>query len=87
MWVALYNSAGKVVGTGFSDENGHTFTGLIPSATYYLYPSDCDSCHGSTHDVLFGKWASGSTNRPLPLIANGTFVDAWYICTSTCSGV
>src|SRR5205823_14749095 len=41
MWVVLYDSAGKVVATGFSDENGLTFTGLSSKATYYLYPADC----------------------------------------------
>lgn len=28
--------------TGFPNENGLTFSGLNPSATYYLYPADCD---------------------------------------------
>jgi hypothetical protein len=90
MWVTLYNSDGTVAATGFSNEDGLTFTGLNPSATYYLSPSDCDLCHGSTHDVLFSYWGSGtsgSDTRPLPLIANGTFVDAWYTCTNGCGGV
>lgn len=87
MWVTLYDSSGNVVGTGFADENGHTFTGLNPSATYYLYPADCDSCHTSTHDVLFNHWGDGSTTRPLAVVASGSFYDAWYICTNTCGGV
>jgi hypothetical protein len=89
MWVVLYDSAGNVVATGFSNENGLTFSGLNPSTTYYLYPSDCDLCHGSTHDVLFHNWGPGTgTNdlRPLPVIANGTYVDAWYTCTNGCGG-
>ena len=89
MWVVLYNAAGTVVATGFSNENGLTFTGLIPNTTYYLYPADCDQCHGSTHDVLFAHWDSNNktTTRPLPVMANGTFVDAWYTCTNGCSGI
>ena len=86
MWVVLYDSAGNVVGSGFADENGHTFTGLSPTATYYLYPSDCDLCHSSTHDVLFNNWGSGSTTRPLPVVANGGYYDAWYTCTNGCGG-
>lgn len=88
MWVTLYDSSGSVVATGFSNENGLTFSGLNPSATYYLYPADCDQCHTSTHDVLFNNWGTGSDNtRPLAVVANGSFVDAWYICTNGCGGV
>jgi hypothetical protein len=88
MWVVLYNSSGSVVQTGFANENGYTFTGLIPGATYYVYPADCDNCHGSTHDVLFAYWGDANdTTRPLAVIANGTSVDAWYTCTNGCSGV
>ena len=87
MYVGLYGSNGTLVGTGFSNENGLTFTGLNPSATYYIYPSDCDLCHGSTHDVLFSHWGDGNTTRPLAVTANDTSVNAWYICTSTCGGV
>jgi hypothetical protein len=87
MWVALYDSSGHVVATGFSNENGLTFSGLANGGTYYLYPSDCDSCHSSTHDVLFSHWGSSSSTRPLPVIASGTYYDAWYICTNTCGGV
>ena len=87
MWVVLYNSSGDVVATGFSNENGLTFSGLNPSATYYLYPADCDQCHASTHDVLFAYWGDNSTStRPLPIAANGTYVDAWYTCTNGCAG-
>jgi hypothetical protein len=86
MWVTLYDSAGNAVGSGFADESGLTFTGLNPSGTYYLYPSDCDLCHGSTHDVLFDHWGTGGNTRPLPVTANGTAVDAWYICTNGCGG-
>ena len=88
MWVVLYDSSGNVVATGFSNENGLTFSGLSQTATYLLYPADCDQCHGSTHDVLFAHWGNvGTTVRPLALKANGTYVDAWYTCTNGCSGV
>ena len=87
MYVTLYDANGKAVATGFADENGHTFTGLTAGATYYLYPSDCDLCHGSTHDVLFSYWGTGGNTRPLPVVANGGFHDAWYICTNGCGGV
>jgi len=87
MWVVLYNSAGSVVRTGFANENGVTFTGLNTGATYYVVPSDCDSCHGSTHDVLFSYWGDGNgTARPMAVIA-GTSLDAWYVCTNGCAGI
>jgi hypothetical protein len=87
MYVGLYSSNGTLVGTGFSNENGLTFTGLNPSATYYIYPSDCDLCHGSTHDVLFSHWGDGNATRPFAVTANDTSVDAWYICTNGCGGI
>ncbi len=89
MWVTLYNSAGSVVATGFSNENGLTFSGLSVGATYYLYPADCDLCHGSTHDVLFDHWGDGTTTRPLAVTVttSGSVLDAWYICTNGCTGV
>jgi hypothetical protein len=87
MFVTLYDSAGTIVGTGFSNENGLTFSGLNPSATYYVYPADCTLCHTSTHDVLFSHWDNGNTTRPLAVTGNDTSVNAWYICTNTCGGV
>ncbi len=87
MWVVLYNSTGTIVGTGFSNENGLTFSGLNPSATYLVYPADCDLCHGSTHDVVFSHWGDGSATRPFAVTANDTSVSAWYACTNTCGGV
>ena len=89
MWVSLCSDPGcsNVVATGFADEGGHTFTGLTAGATYYIYPSDCDLCHGSTHDVLFDHWGTGGNTRPLAVIADGTSVDAWYTCTNGCGGV
>jgi hypothetical protein len=87
MWFVLYNSTGSVVATAFANENGYTFTGLDPNATYYLSPANCDGCHGSTHDVLFSYWGdNNSTTRPRAAIANGTSLNAWYVCTNGCSG-
>ena len=86
MYFVLYNSSGNIVGTGFADENGYTFTGLTPGATYYVYPADCDACHGSTHDVLFQYWgADTSSVRPMAATV-GESLAAWYSCTNGCSG-
>ncbi|HKW04069.1 MAG TPA: hypothetical protein VJN71_02100 [Nitrososphaerales archaeon] len=90
MFFTLYNSNGQVVATGFADEHGFTFTGLNPGETYYIYPADCDSCHGSTHDVLFQYWANSngvevSSTRPLAVTVGAT-VNAWYSCTNGCGG-
>ena len=91
MYVVLYDSSGNVVGTGFANENGYTFTGLTAGVTYYIYPSDCDNCHGSTHDVLFSYWGTSSgaeinSTRPLAVVV-GESVNDWYTCTNGCSGV
>ncbi len=86
MWIALYNSVGGFIEGGFADENGFNFTGLNPTATYYVYPTDCDSCHGSTHDVIFQYWGdNNSTVRPRAATV-GASLDAWYSCTNNCSG-
>ena len=87
MWVVLYDSTGTIVGTGFSNENGLTFSGLNPSATYLVYPADCNLCHTSTHDVVFNHWGDGSATRPLAVTANDTSLNAFYDCTNTCGGV
>ncbi|MGH9919630.1 MAG: hypothetical protein ACRD6W_12300 [Nitrososphaerales archaeon] len=85
MWVSLENAAGKVLQSGLANEAGITFTGLSPGTTYYVYPSDCDLCHGSTHDVLFQYWgADTSTVRPLA-VSVGTSLDAWFSCTNGCA--
>jgi len=86
MYFVLYDASGNIVQTGFADENGYTFTGLTPGATYYVYPADCDLCHGSTHDVLFQYWGNDvSTTRPLAATV-GANLEAWYSCTNGCSG-
>lgn len=85
MYVVLYDSSGNVVQTGFANEQGITFTGLNPGETYYVYPDDCDLCHGSVHDVVFSYWgADVSTTRPLAA-TTGTSLDAWYSCTNGCA--
>ncbi|MHB2036854.1 MAG: hypothetical protein ACYCPW_08975 [Nitrososphaerales archaeon] len=91
MYVVLYGSNGNVVQTGFANENGLTFTGLTAGVTYYIYPSDCDLCHGSTHDVLFQYWGTSSgtainSTRPLAVVV-GESVNAWYTCTNGCTGI
>ncbi|MHB1868910.1 MAG: hypothetical protein ACYCPP_08190 [Nitrososphaerales archaeon] len=86
MYFILYDSSMNVVQTGFANENGYTFTGLTAGATYYVYPSDCDLCHGSTHDVLFQYWGDNSSVRPMAATV-GASLDAWYSCTNGCTGI
>jgi hypothetical protein len=85
MYFELRDSSGGVVQSGYADENGYTFTGLDPSATYYVYPVDCNGCHGSTHDVVFDHWGDGNTARPRAATV-GSSLDAWYSCTNGCGG-
>jgi hypothetical protein len=84
MYFVLYDSSGNVVQTGFADEHGYTFSGLNPSATYYVYPDDCNACHGSMHDVVFQRWGDGGTVRPIAATV-GSSLDAWYSCTNNCA--
>ena len=87
MEFALLDSSGNVVQTGLADENGYTFTGLNSSIPYYVYPEDCNSCHISSHDVIFQYWGDNkSTGRPRAA-AVGASLDAWYSCTNGCAGV
>jgi hypothetical protein len=85
MYFALINAGGTVVATGFANENGLTFTGLVAGATYYLQADDCDGCHGSTHDVLFNHWGNNDATDPIAIVA-GSSIDAWYNCTNGCGG-
>ncbi|MHB8566867.1 MAG: hypothetical protein ACYC7D_06795 [Nitrososphaerales archaeon] len=86
MYFILYDSSMNVVQTAFTNENGYTFTGLTAGATYYVYPSDCDLCHGSTHNVVFQYWGDNSSSvRPLAA-TTGESLDAWYSCTNGCGG-
>ena len=85
MYFVLTDSSGKVLKSGFANEQGMTFTGLTPGVTYYVYPEDCDLCHGSTHDVVFQYWGDNvSSVRPLAVTV-GASLDAWYSCTNGCA--
>jgi hypothetical protein len=86
MYFELQDSSGRLIQSGYADENGYTFTGLTPGVTYYVYPDDCTGCHGSTHDVVFNHWGDGSTIRPRAATV-GSSLDAWYSCTNGCGGV
>ncbi|HEV2192886.1 MAG TPA: fibronectin type III domain-containing protein, partial [Nitrosopumilaceae archaeon] len=84
MYFGLYDSSWKIVQSGFADENGYTFSGLNASATYYVYPADCNMCHVSNHDVVFQYWGDNhSTVRPRAATV-GASLDAWYSCTNGC---
>jgi hypothetical protein len=91
MYVALEDSSGNVVASGFTDENGLTFNGLSSSAPYYLiYPDDCDYCHNTPHNVVFSHWQDGSTVRPREA-GIGYAYTAWYEyvplnCSTSCGG-
>jgi hypothetical protein len=85
MYFGLYDSAGNLLQSGYADENGFTFTGLTPGTTYYVYPDDCDMCHGSLHDVVFQHWGDDTTVRPIAASV-GSSLDAWYSCTNMCLG-
>ncbi len=85
MYFGLYDSSGKLVQSGYSDENGYTFAGLNVTATYYVYPADCDMCHVSFHDVVFQYWGDNHSNvRPRAAMV-GASLDAWYSCTNGCA--
>jgi len=85
MYMSLYDSGGNFIQFGYADEQGYTFTGLTPGATYYVYADDCNMCHGSLHNVVFQYWADGSTTRPRAVTV-GSSLDAWYSCTADCTG-
>ena len=77
MWFVLYSSNGTVLQTGLSNENGYAFSNLNPNLLYYVEATDCDTCHNSTHDVVFNHWEDGNTS-PLIMVAPGCSFDAWY---------
>jgi len=83
MYFELHDSSGNLVQDGFADESGYTFSGLNASATYYVYATDCQSCHGSLHDVVFQHWGDNSTVMPIAAMA-GASLDASYSCTNNC---
>ncbi len=85
MWIALYNSTGGYIEGGFADEHGYTFPNLNPSATYYVYPTDCDNCHGSPHDVVFQYWGDNHSSQRPRAATVGQDLHAWYSCTNSCA--
>lgn len=85
MYFGLYDSSGKLIQSGFADENGYTFSDLNPNDTYYVYPADCGFCHTSLHDVVFEYWGDNhSTVRPRAT-TTGSSLDAWYSCSNSCA--
>lgn len=85
MYFVLYDINGNFLQDGYADENGYSFTGLDPASQYYVYAANCDSCHGSTHDVVFRHWGNDSTADPR-LAKVSAKLNAWYACTNSCSG-
>jgi hypothetical protein len=77
MFIMLMDSSNGMLQKGIVDENGYAFTGLKKGATYYVYPADCDGCHGSDHDVDFSRWKDGSTERPRA-VTTGSSVEAYF---------
>ncbi len=75
-----------VLQSGYADENGYSFTGLSPNTTYYVYPSDCDNCHGAPHNVVFEYWGDNHGNERPRAVTMGANLDAWYSCTNGCAG-
>ena len=84
MYFELHDSSGNLVQDGYADEYGCTFSGLNASATYYVYATDCQSCHDSLHDVVFQHWGDNSTVSPIAAMV-GSSLDAWYSCTNNCA--
>ena len=64
MYFVVYDSSGDLIANGFADESGTSIKGLSIGSTYHIYPADCDRCHNSTHNVVFDRWADGSSERP-----------------------
>jgi hypothetical protein len=80
MWFDVYDSEGTLVYYGFTDEAGNTVTGLKSGESYWVWPQDCDKCHGDKHDVKFDHWENGSTKNPRLVEAkdSGVTVGAYY---------
>ncbi len=78
MYMALYNSSGGLVQTGFANDDGLNFTGLNLHALYYVQADSCDFCHGSTHNVTFTYWDNRNiTANPIEVTV-GSSPNAWY---------
>src|SRR5581483_2171602 len=76
MFVAVYDMKGKLIKSGFADENGFTVSGL-ENSLYFVYPADCTSCNHSKNDIIFKQWEDGSKDRPR-LVPAGSDVTASY---------
>jgi hypothetical protein len=87
MYFGLYDSSGKLVQEGFADEHGYTFSNLNPSATYYVYPSDCGYCHITFHDVVFEYWGDNHSSERPRAATVGANLHAWYSCSNNCAGL
>ncbi len=66
MWVSLYDSAGNVVATGFSNENGLTFTGSIPLPliSYILQIATCVTVRPTTCSSATGEMVTPLDRLP-----------------------
>ncbi|HEX2556957.1 MAG TPA: hypothetical protein VHK86_01425 [Nitrososphaera sp.] len=81
MYFVVYNSSGAIIANGFADETGTIIKGLSVGSTYYVYPTDCNLCHNSTHNVVFDHWADDSSERPRGFTASSNTqqnADAYY---------
>lgn len=82
MYFVLYNSSGTIIANGFADETGTIIKGLSVGSTYYVYPTDCNLCHNSTHNVVFDHWADDdSSERPRGFVVSSNTqqsADAYY---------
>jgi hypothetical protein len=82
MYFLVYNSTGFLVSSGLTDESGKTVTGLKSGESYWVWPQDCDKCHGGDHDVAFRYWDNDPTNtvNPRSVVAqdSGVNVGAYY---------
>jgi hypothetical protein len=81
MFFTVYDSSLKLVASGQANEDGVFIKGLVVGGTYYVSPEDCESCHTSTHDVLFDHWWDCSTTvqqRPFEITSASTISAAAY---------
>lgn len=72
MFFVIYDSNGTPVTADFAAESGTTVK-LEQGKDFYVYPADCEECHGDDHDVLFKHWKDPSnTERPRHIVAGET---------------
>lgn len=69
MFFAIYDSDGVLVTADFASESG-TIVKLEQDKDFYIYPADCEKCHGDNHDVIFKHWKDQTnTERPRHIVA------------------